>query len=350
MLSKKFENVVFSGISCAVPSSKKSASEYVDVFGEKTVARFVEATGIEQRHVASIDQTASDLCFVAANELLQKKNIDKDEIDACIFITQFPDYKIPSTSYVLQYRLGLKKDCLVFDVNLGCAAFVNGIYFLAGLIESGTVKKALLLIGDVDHEYHNAEDISFSMMFGDAGAACLLERGNGTIRGMIRSDGEGFRTILTPMPGARFPKGTNGKPLLKSMNGEDTFLFTITQVPKLIKEYIKEFQIDESEIDYYVLHQANKMILQKIAKKLKVEEEKVPLSLMEYGNTDGASIPLTIAKTLIDRKSNKQKFNLITSGFGVGLSWGVVGFEIDSKNILPILETDEFWLEGRNVF
>lgn len=344
MISKIFQNVAITGISCAVPSKAVKAEEYIDRFGTRAVERFVEGTGIKERRISVINQTASDLCFVAAERMLEEKQINREEIDACIFITQFPDYKIPSTAYVLHHRLNLKQDCLVFDINLGCAAFVNGVYFLAGLIESGTINKALLLIGDIDHEYKNDEDITFSMMFGDAGSAIMLERGEGSIYGMIRSDGSGFRTILTPKPGARFPKKSD-EPLKKTMSGEDTFLFTITKVPKLFKEFYNTFEFNKEDFNYYILHQANQMIVNQIAKKLKIDMEKFPLSLDRYGNTDGASIPLTI----VDLKHNSNigdKLKLITSGFGVGLSWGIISFDINAEDILPIIETDDYYAEG----
>lgn len=344
MLSKIFQNVAITGISCAVPSKIVKAEEYIDRFGERAVERFVEGTGIKERRVSILKQTASDLCFVAAEKILEHKNIDRNEIDACIFITQFPDYKIPSTAYVLHHRLNLKQDCLVFDINLGCAAFVNGIYILAGMIESGTIDKALLLIGDIDHEYKNDEDITFSMMFGDAGSAVLIERGEGSVYGMIRSDGSGFRTILTPKPGARFPKQSD-EPLKKTMSGEDTFLFTITKVPKLFKEFYSTFGFEKESFDYYILHQANQMIVNQIAKKLKIDSDRFPLSLDRYGNTDGASIPLTIVD-LKQKKDIKDKYRFITSGFGVGLSWGIVSFDINSEDILPITETDDYYAEG----
>lgn len=347
MLRKSFSNVSITGMACAVPSKVVLAEEYSSRFGAKAVQRFVESTGIQKRHVTNGRQTGSDLCYVAARELMSNKQIGGEDIDALIFVTQFPDYKIPSTAYVLHHRLNIKKDCMVFDVNLGCSAFVNGVYFLSGLIESGTINRALLLIGDVDMEYQNDEDISFAMMFGDAGSACLIERGQGEIHGMIRSDGSGYRTIITPRPGARFPEKSDA-PLIKTMNGDDTFLFTITQIPKLFKDYYREFDKKADDFDYYILHQANLMIIDQIARKLKVDRDKFPISLDVYGNTDGASIPVTIVK-LCSELTKPQALNLITSGFGIGLSWGIISCTIHTEDVLPMIITDEYYTEGRNI-
>lgn len=350
MQSKEFHNVRISGIACAVPNHKVLTDSYKEHFGEAVVERFKNATGIESRYISDGTQTTSDLSFAAAEALMKKKGITGDDIDAVVLITQTGDYKIPSTAYVLHKRLGIKKDCLVFDINLGCSGYVNGIYVLAGLIESGTIDRALLLVGDSDTNHQITDDTSFTMMFGDASSATIIERGDGVVRGMIRSDGEGFNTLITPVPGARFPGIFKAEEagLEKKMDGDDVFLFTITKVPRLFKEFYKTFECDESDFDYYVLHQANLMIVNQIAKKLKLPAEKVPISLKEYGNTDGASVPVGIVD-LCSKNNQDRTLRLITSGFGIGLSWGIVSFDIDSVDVLPMIFTDEYFEEGKHV-
>lgn len=350
MLSKSFQNVKISGIACAVPDHYVETDSYKEHFGEAVVERFKSVTGIHARYLSDGTQTISDLCYAAAKRLMTEKNLTGDDIDALVLITQTGDYKTPSTAYVLHKRLNIKQDCLVFDVNLGCSGFVNGVYMLAGLIESGTIDRALLCVGDSDTNHQVMEDTSFTMMFGDAGSVTMLERGEGRIQGMIRSDGYGFHTLITPVPGARFPGlgAEDAKKLGKKMEGNDTFLFTITKVPRLFKDFYKEFKCSEEDFDYFVLHQANLMIINQIAKKLKLPEGKAPVSLTEYGNTDGASIPVGIVD-LCEQLNKQRKLNLITSGFGIGLSWGIVSFEIDSSDVLPMVITDEYFLEGRDV-
>ena len=350
MQSKEFHGVRISGMACAVPQNKVFTDDYVKHFGEAVVERFKKATGIESRYLSDGTQTASDLSFVAAETLMRKKGLTGDDFDAVVLVTQTGDYKIPSTSYVLHKRLGIKKDCLVFDINLGCSGFVNGIYLLSGLIESGTIDRALLLVGDSDTNHQISDDTSFTMMFGDASSATIIERGDGTIRGMIRSDGEGFNTLITPIPGARFPGVTKSEDagLQKKMDGEDVFLFTITKVPKLFKDFYTMFQCTSDDFDYVVLHQANLMIINQITKKLKLSSEKVPISLTEYGNTDGASIPVGIVD-LCEKLPEKKKLKLITSGFGIGLSWGIVSFEIDCDDVMPMIFTKDYYEEGKNV-
>lgn len=350
MHSKEFHNIRVSGMACAVPDHKVPTDAYNEHFGAEAVGRFKKATGIQARYISDGTQTISDLCYVAADRLMKAKGLTGNEIDALILVTQTGDYKIPSTAYILHKRLKIKQDCLVFDINLGCSGFVNGLYVISGLIESGTIERALLLVGDSETNHQISEDTSFTMMFGDAGSATLIERGEGIVRGMIRSDGEGFNTLITPVPGSRFPGMTSddGNHLKKKMDGEDVFLFTITQVPKLFKAFYKQFGVSTDEYDYIVLHQANLMIVNQIAKKLKAPAEKVPISLNEYGNTDGASIPVGIVD-LCEKSQENKKLNLITSGFGIGLSWGIVSFEIDSQDVLPMIVTDDYFQEGRDV-
>lgn len=350
MHGKEFNNVKIVGMACAVPNHKVLTDAYREHFGDAVVDRFIDATGIKGRYISDGTQTASDLSFVAAEELMQKKGLSGNDFDAVILITQTGDYKIPATSFVLHKRLGIKQDCLVFDINLGCSGFVNGVYIIAGLIESGTIDRALLLVGDSDTSHQLTNDTSFSMMFGDASSATIIERGEGNIRGMIRSDGEGYGTLITPIPGSRFPDvfPSDDALLVKKMDGDDVFLFTITKVPRLFKEFYKDFGCEEKDFDYFILHQANRMIINQISKKLKLPVEKVPISLEKYGNTDGASIPVGIVD-LCEGFETNRKLNLITSGFGIGLSWGIISFEIDSGDVLPMIITDDFFEEGKNV-
>ena len=350
MQSKVFHGVKISGLACAVPDNKAMTKDYTKYFGEAVVERFIQATGIEGRYISDGRQTASDLSFDAAEALMKKKGLTGEDFDAVVMITQSADYKIPATSFILHKRLNIKKDCLVFDINLGCSGFVYGIYMLAGLIESGTINRALLLVGDSDTYHKVTDDTSFTMMFGDASSATIIERGEGTIRGMMRSDGTGYDALISPIPGARFPGVLSEEAAYdaQKMKGDDIFLFTITEVPKLFKEFFNTFECNADSFDYFMLHQANLMIINRIAKKLKLPAEKVPVSLGVYGNTDGASVPVGIVD-LVEHLDEKKKLNLITSGFGIGLSWGVLSFELDTEDVLPMVFSNDYFAEGKDV-
>lgn len=351
MLTKIFENVAVSGIACALPTRRVFTDEYIKHFGEDGIRKFKDATGIESRYLSNGKQTAGDLCYVAARELMRHKNLSGDDIDAVVFFTQSGDYKTPSTAFILHKRLNLKEDCLVFDVNLGCSGFVNGVCILSSMIKSGAINRALLLVGDANLEHPVYNDKSFTMMFGEAGGACILEHGDSVIKSVIMSDGSGYKALLRPVPGDRFPNGypnISEDGLSKHMHGDDVFIFTITKVPKMFKEFFSENNCSINDYDYCVLHQANLMILKTLAKKLKIPAEKMPISLDRYGNTNGASVPLGIVD-LCGREGVQENLHLITSGFGIGLSWGLADFKINKADVLAPIFTDEYFEEGFEV-
>lgn len=345
-----FDKVKITGISGALPMKKVYTDEYIQYYGKRAIDRFKESTGIYSRYYSNGKQTASDLCFVAADNLLKHKNITGEEIDALIFITQTADYTTPSTAFVLQKRLGIKNNCIVFDINLGCSSFVNGLSVLGSMIQCGAIRKGLLLIGDAFLNHPVTDDKSETMLFGDAGTACLIENGEGKIRYIIRSDGNGFDTLMRVTPGNRFPEGIDSQYDNQSvnhmkMNGDDVFLFTIKQVPRLFKDFFRENGCGVDDYDYCILHQANKMIIDQVTKRIKFPEEKVPISISEYGNTNGSSIPLGIID-LYEKNPELDKLKLIVSGFGVGLSWGIADFEIERNSVFPVVCTDDFFEEG----
>ncbi|MBQ8147380.1 MAG: ketoacyl-ACP synthase III [Lachnospiraceae bacterium] len=341
-----YNQVVISGISCVLPEVRKETRDYIGVFEEKDIEKFIETTGIKQRYLSNGKQTASDLCCVAAKRLMEHKGLTGEDIDALIFITQDPDYKVPSTAFTLHKRLGIQKECLTFDVNVGCSGFTVGLTFLGGLIQGGLVNRALLLIGDAMLYPPQNDDLTDSLMFGAAGTATLLEKGEGRMYGANMSDGTGYNVIMAPIPGARFPDMVHPKGTPDTyMINDDTFLFTITQVPKLFKEFFKKYECSMDDFDYCMLHQPNLMILKQIAKRVKIADEKLHVSLDKYGNTDGATIPLGIAD-LCQELNEERTLKLICSGFGVGLSWAVVAFDLNTCDVLPIISTDEYWEEG----
>ena len=347
MKGKQFHGITIRGIAAAAPSRTVSSDEFRPFFGDREVDRFIEATGIRERRHCHNKQTASDLCFVAARELMARYEV-QDQVDALIFATQTPDYHMPSTAFVLQERLGIQKDCLAYDVNLGCTGFVSCVYMISGMIESGMADRVLLLVGDARQEHPITDDHSESMLYGDAGAAILIEKGEGSVSGMIRSDGSGFKTLIAPFPGSRYPVTVNGEICSEDreiMDGNEVFLFAITRVPKLFKEFFEYFEIEKDSFDSTILHQANLMINEKILKKIKVNQEKAPVSIDRYGNTNGASIPVTICDAF-GAVQEPKRLHLITCGFGIGLSYGIVSFEVNTADILPIIFSDEYYEEG----
>lgn len=355
MATAAFQNVCVTGMACAVPEHTDYTESFKERFGEREVERFVEHTGVVERHRTLPGQTASDLCFVAAQRLLEHKGYDPSTIDGLIYITQSSDYIIPATSHVLHKRLGLSQDCMVFDINLGCSGFVYGLNVVGAMIASGALKRVLLCCAEASNAYtidnKALSDHAFSMMFGDAGSVTLLEAGEGRIQTLLKADGEGYPAIITLGISPRIPftdiKNVDIRTLGSYMDGAEVFEFTITKVPRAFKEFFKTYGGSLEDYDYCVLHQANDFIIKQICKKIKLPLEKCPISIDRFGNTSSASIPLSIVD-LYDRKKEElpERINLITSGYGVGLSWGVADFVLNKKDILPMIYTSDYFKEA----
>lgn len=357
MILSTFENIRISGIACAVPKTKEVLLEkYASVFGEDVVRKFSDMTGVVSRHVATADQTASDLAYAAAEHLIKHKNIDASSIGVLIFVTQTPDYKIPSTACVLHRRLGLGKDSIAFDINLGCSGYVVGLQTISAVMHSSDISRGLLLVGDTLNKCIAPEDKSSCMLFGDSGSATLLEKRQDSplMHTTVRTDGNGYKAIIIPAGAYRNTGATKERTLWGDgnrradydlyMNGTDVFNFTISEVPLLINEFMKNLKLSVDDFDALVLHQANVYILKQVMKRTKFPKEKTPISMDRYGNTSVNTIPLTIADSY--GSSSNRVLRLLISGFGIGLSWGCVSCELETNDVLSIIETNEIYLDG----
>lgn len=350
-----FQDIHISGISIAVPKNIKKSMDYAEKYGEESIRKYIEMTGIESVRLADKNQTVSDLAYVAAENLFKQKSVDRNEIGLLVFGAHSSDYRRPATACVLHKRLGLSKNCASFDVSLGCSAFVYTVQIASSMMENSDIDKALVIVGETVSKLANPKDRSVSMLFGDAGCAILLEKGEGIISGSLYTDGTGYKAIIAPAGGFRnlwadkrefdFPDGIKRNLYNVWMDGTSVFSFTISDVPKAIKEYMEKEKTTVDSYDYFIMHQANKYIHKQLSRKLKISLEKMPLSLDRYGNTSAASIPLTLCDAFGNEKENR-KISFLSCGFGVGLSWGVLATEIETKNIYPIIETDEWFKEG----
>ncbi len=343
-------NVAVKGIAACVP--KKSVSNFdCELLDEKERKLFVRNTGIEYRRVAHAGVCASDLCRKAAEVLMQQLQWEKESVNVLIFVTQTPDYITPATAIVLQEQLGLSKNCLAFDINLGCSGYVYGLSVMASLMQNMPGSKGLLLVGDVSTACISSEDKSVAPLFSDAGSATALvfEKDAVPFTFHLQSDGKGFEAIIIPEGGYRHPfneltlnmknleKGITRNAQHLVLNGIDVFNFSVTEVPPNISALMKFLSLNNEDIDFLVMHQANKIINESIADALEFSEEKVPLSLKNFGNTSSASIPLTMVTELNDALRTKS-LNFLLSGFGVGLSWGSVHLKTEKIVCPEIIE------------
>lgn len=351
-----FDNIRISGMSCAVPKNVVQTDCYKSVFGNDEVEKFIQMTGVKETRRTTEHQTASDLAFTAANELINKKGIDRNEIGALVFGTTSPDYRRPASAFVIQKRLGLSVESAVFDISLGCSSLLYGLQVVSSMMNSSDIRKAILVLGDTASKTTHPEDRASIMIVGDTGVAVLLEKTKEAlpITSLIRSDGKGYRYLIVPGGGYRNLNASskvelcvdgNKRSLHNSfMQGTSVFTFTISDVPVLLKDYLAITNTAVEDYDAFAFHQANLYILKQIAKKLKIPFEKMVMSIDKYGNTSGASPIVSLCE--VYGGSAPRKLRTMLCGFGVGLSWGVTAVDLDTADIMPIIEDDSIFEEG----
>ncbi len=329
-------NIKVKGLTVCVPGNVVENSSYT-VVPEGDRPAFIQAIGIERRRVAPDGVCASDLCFKAAENLISNLKWNKAEIDLIVFVSQTPDYKMPATSCILQHRLGIPRTCMTIDVSQGCSGYVYGLSVAGSLVSSGSIKKALLLVGNTQNKNLNYNDKSTWPLFSDAGSATAIEycpEGGDNFKLSYMTDGGGEKTIIIPDGGYRnmvspdsfveheYDGGIKRNNLNLFMQGDDVFAFVIGNIPKATKAMYEHFHINPDNIDYFLVHHASQFIINKLKKKLDIPDEKMPIILKDFGNSSNASIPIIMAKELYNEVLNKP-LQLYVSGFGVGLSLGV---------------------------
>ena len=316
--------VTIRGVVSAVPSRRFDNLTEAKGFGEDEVRKVVGMAGVKSRRMAGDSVCSSDLCQAAAASLLERIGWERETVDALIMVTQSPDYLLPSTACLLQEKLGLPTSCAAFDVGLGCSGYPYGLY-LGGLMASaGGTRRVLVLHGETPARFADESDRSVSLLFGDAGSATALEAGASEEDApwffVLHTDGSGYEDLIIPGGGfrERFPE--DRRRYCVSMNGANIFSFSIKRVPSIIQDTLELAGIGKDDVDYFVLHQSNQFIMRHLAKKMGIAEAKSPLTLGEFGNTGGPSVPLTITRGNLVRPPDRA-LSLMLVGYGVGLSW-----------------------------
>ena len=320
--------VRFAGMATCVP--RRVVDNILDVPSQMRSERerLVRNIGIQTRRMCPEWQCFSDLAFDAAEKLLSELQWERDEVDALIVVTQSPDYLIPATAIILQDRLKLSHATIAFDVNLGCSGYPFGLHILGSMIASKAIRKGLVLVGDKAATLKDP-------LFSDAGTATALEFDPGAppMHFDLNSDGSGYKAIMLPVGGHREPfelshaiarKDENGfwrDGLDLILDGPAVLSFSTQRVPPAVERLLEYARTPKDAVDYYVFHQANRMINETIRKKLGLPVEKVPSTLADFGNTSGASLPVTMTARLHETLSG-GKHRLLLGGFGIGLSWG----------------------------
>ena len=352
MARANFRHSAIKGVCTVVPAGRVCLDDecmyYTD---DAKIVKLKKTVGLNTRAVADRNTTPADMMEVAARKLISGMSIDKGTIDALICVLDLPDYKCPPTACVLHGKLGLPETCMAFDVTHGCAGYIYGLYLAHSMIDSGASNRVLLLVGDAKSHTIDIRDRIAAPVFGDGAAATLLERTyqENIASFVLGAKGELFENIMIPAGGARMPSTEktrapqtddfgNTRSLDNfTMNGRAVFDFTMNTVPLNIQETLSFANAKPDDLDYFILHQANKSIILNIALRIGMRNlEKVPVeTLSKYGNLAVASIPSVIndqLSSVLQTGSHK----LLLSGFGVGLAYGTAVINVNNLYTPPV--------------
>jgi len=287
--------------------------------------KLLEKTGIRTRHIASSDQTASDLAYIAAEQLLSDTQI-RNQIDLLILVTQSPDYLLPTSACILQDRLRLSQNCMAFDINLGCSGFVSALSVAGGLIESGVINTGLILCADTYSKYIDKHDRACRPIFSDGAAAILVERTAIDSIGPFDfgTDGSGFEHLIVRRGGARDPdKASDHSHPILEMHGSDVFVFTMRVVPACIVKLLARAGLNIDQVDLFIFHQASRLVIENLIRLMSLDEKKVFNNHEFIGNTVSATIPIALKDAVANGRLTTGQ-TVVLVGFGVGLSWSAV--------------------------
>lgn len=327
-------------ISYHLPQAKLSNEDLTKLFPEWSVEKVANKIGINSRHIAGEKESVGDMAYQAAMNLFAEWDVKPADIDFVILCTQSPDHFLPTTACILQDRLNIPTSAGAFDFNLGCSGYIYGLAIAKGLISAGIAKNILLLTAEAYTKHIHPKDKGNRTIFGDAASASIIsDNGFAQIEEFsLGTDGKGSENLIVKNGGLKYPNKENNVILdenggfVKSsdhlyMNGSEIFSFTQEKVPSLVSDILNNNKLELENIDLYVLHQANKYMLEFLRKKMKVSEDKFFYHMSEVGNTVSSTVPIALYEAY---KAKRLKGNVLIAGFGVGYSWGGAMLKIDS--------------------
>ena len=274
------------------------------------IERIKEKTGIDKRYISDKNESVIDISIKCSNKIFKK--FPKKKVDLIILVTQTSPYRIPTTACILQDKLGLRKDIIAFDVNLGCSGFLYALRLATSLIESKQIKNGLIICADTYTKYISKTNTACRPIFSDAAAATLVSTNSSNKIGPFElgADGTGADALELPM-------GSNEI----IMHGAKVLTFAMDIVPKNVNQLLKKIKLNKGKIDKFIFHQASKYILDNINRILSIKKNQIFENYNKVGNTISASIPIAL-KDASNKKKLKKNHLIVIAGYGVGLSWG----------------------------
>lgn len=349
-----FHNKSITGILTVLPANEVKFEDEMESYNF-SVAKSLKlkmAMGYNKHRIVTDGVTISDLCIYGLNYLFDNELLIKEDIDALILVTQSPEYFMPPTSNVIQGKIGLKQDMICMDINQGCAGFEIGLFQAFMLLEHDEINKVILLNADLLSQKVSKRDRNSNPLIGDGASITIVEKSKkpNAIFANIKMDGTAFDSLIIPAGGFKTPSTLVTAEMVEDsagnfrsldnlvMRGDDVFNFVQREVPPMIEDLLSKAHIDKKAVDYYMFHQPNKFMLNKLADKLGVPREKMPSNIVEnFGNASGVSIPTTISFNLGERLMN-ESFLICLAGFGVGLTWASLLIQMEYLKFNKIID------------
>ena len=341
-------------IAAVTPKKRVPLSSFAESFGEEEIRKVTRLTGIEEVTVAGEGRTSSDYCYEAAMHLFRERGISGADLDGLVYVTETPDHIIPATAPVLQDRLGLGKNTVNLDLRCSCSGFVYGLFQASMLIETGVCKRVLLLAGNTASRLVNPLDRALLMVTGDAACAALVVKSDeeNPTAFSFYVDGGSMKSIYVPAGGSRMPiqKGVtdvleidgdgNGHTLENlRMDGMAIMVFAVRAGTSLIKNVMQTMNWTPDDVNLFAVHQANKLIVDRIAKGLKTAPAKMPVSIQHTGNCGLVSIPLVLCNEFPGVHPELKR--VVACGFGSGLIAAAGALDISGTRILKTFDSEE---------
>lgn len=350
MSKSSFKHVALKGYTVVLPENHIDIDDELEYFDNnpKKLARQKKMIGFGRRYVADELTTVTDLAEAVATRLFRGLGVSTDEIEALIVVDHTPDYLGPCDACILHGRLGLRKGIPAFDVNISCSGYIYGLWLAHTMIESGSVRNCLLVVGDLAAAGTKQSNRKRAPLFSDSASATLLEFSKAECASTFElgTDGKKWDYIAKPVGGARLPYtkemfdisvfdslGNEWTCNQEIMRGEDVFAFTMDVVPGLISDVLKNANAGVEDIDLYAIHQANKQIVEMLVNRTRLPVDKVPMDVFSrYANTT-ANSALTV---VCDPSVTLNRGKVLMVSFGSGMSWAAAVLNLGSARNLGI--------------
>jgi 3-oxoacyl-[acyl-carrier-protein] synthase-3 len=349
-----YKNKAITGILTVLPSRVVRFEDEMENYNFSTAKslKLKMAMGYNTHRIVNEDVTVSDLCIHGLTYLFDNGYLKKEEVDALILITQSPDYFMPPTSNVIQGRLGLKTDMVCLDINQGCAGYIVGLMQAFMLLEQESIKKVVVLNADILSRKVSKRDRNSNPLIGDGASITIVERSSKptNIFTFLKMDGAGSDALMIPAGGFKLPSSPQTGEMVEDaagnfrsldnlvMKGDEVFNFVQREVPPMIEELCAHAGVNKNDIDWYLFHQPNRFMLNKLADKLEVPRDKMPSNIVEnFGNSSGASIPTVITHNIGDKLTNDSLL-VCLAGFGVGLTWASMILQLENLTFVKQID------------